>query len=115
MSIYSELTIIIPTFYPGKIINKCLDTLPKEAEIFLVDNGDDQELEEIIKLSNLNIKHFKVGDIGLSKSFNYGVSKSKNEIILITQPDVYFENDTIKNLISTLNIYPNTGIVAINL
>ena len=112
MSIFSELTIIIPTFYPGKIINKCLVTLPKESEIFVIDNGDDLELDEIIKLSNLNIKQFKIGDVGLSKSFNYGVSKSKNEIILITQPDVCFEKDTIKNLINTLNFYPNTGIVA---
>ena len=112
MSIYSDLTIIIPTFYPGKIINKCLATLPKESEIFIVDNGNDTELEEIIKLSSLNIKHFKIGDVGLSKSFNYGVSKSKNEIILITQPDVCFEKDTIKNLIDTINFYSNIGIVA---
>ena len=81
MSIYSELTIIIPTFYPGKIINKCFATLPKESEILILDNGNDLELDEIIKLSNLNIKHFKLGDVGLSKSFNYGVNKSKNEKI----------------------------------
>jgi len=112
MSIYSELTVIIPTFYPGKIINKCFASLPKESEILILDNGNDPELDEIIKLSNLNIKHLKLGDVGLSKSFNYGVKKSKNEKILITQPDVYFEHDTIKNLISTLNFYPNTGIVA---
>ena len=112
MSIYSELTIIIPTFYPGEIIKKCLATVPKESEICIIDNGNDKELEEIIKLTSLNIKHYKVGDVGLSKSFNYGVSKSKNETILITQPDVYFEKDTIKNLIGTLNFYSNTGIVA---
>jgi GT2 family glycosyltransferase len=111
MSIYSQITIIIPTYYPGKIINKCLDSLPAESEILIIDNGDDVELEEIIKLSNLNIKHFKLGDVGLSKSFNYGVYKSKNEKILITQPDVYFEQDTIKNLINTLKFYPKAGIV----
>ena len=109
---YSKITIIIPTFYPGKIINRCLASLPKESEILIIDNGDDVELEEIIKISNLNIKHFKLGDVGLSKSFNYGVSKSSNETILITQPDVFFEKETIKNLINTLNLYPNVGIVA---
>ena len=112
MSTYSDLTIIIPTFYPGKIINKCLSSLPTESEIYILDNGNDPELEEIVNLSNLNIKHFKLGDIGLSKSFNYGVSQSKNEKILITQPDVQFEPYTIKNLIKTLNLYENTGIVA---
>ncbi len=112
MNIFSKLTIIIPTFYPGKIIKKCLASLPKNSDIIIVDNGNDLELEKIIKFSNLKIKHFKLGDVGLSKSFNFGVSKSKNENILITQPDVFFEKNSIENLIKTLNLYPKTGIVA---
>ena len=108
----SKLSIIIPTFYPGKIIKKCFASLPKNSEIIIVDNGNDTELEKIIEVSNLKIKHFKIGDVGLSKSFNFGVSKSKNEHILITQPDVYFEKESIKNLINVLNTYPKTGIVA---
>ena len=112
MITFSKLTIIIPTFYPGKIIKKCFATLPKNSEIIIVDNGNDPELEKIIKFSDLKIKHYKLGDVGLSKSFNFGVSKSKNENILITQPDVYFEKNTIKTLLKTLNLYPKTGIVA---
>ena len=112
MNIFSKLTIIIPTFYPGKIIKKCLASLPKNSEIIIVDNGNDSELEKIIKSSNLKIKHLKLGDVGLSKSFNFGVSKSKNENILITQPDVFFEKNAIKNLITTLKMYPNAGIIA---
>ena len=66
MSIFSNLTIIIPTFYPGKIIKKCFASLPKKSEIIIVDNGNDSELEKIIKSSNLKIKHFKrsEGDAG---------------------------------------------------
>ena len=82
------------------------------TKIIIVDNGDDLELKKIIDYSNLKIKHFKLGDVGLSKSFNYGVLKSKNENILITQPDVIFEKNSIKNLIYTLNLYPRAGIVA---
>ena len=108
----SKLSIIIPTFYPGNIIKKCLNSLPKESEIIIIDNGNDKDLKKIIKSSNLDIKHFEIGDVGLSKSFNYGVRKAKNQKILITQPDVYFEKGSIKNLINVLNIYPKTGIVA---
>ena len=108
----SRLTIIIPTFYPGRIIKKCLASLPPVSEIIIIDNGEDLELEKTIKLQKLKIKHFKVGDVGLSKSFDYGLRKAKNENILITQPDVYFEKGSIKNLINILNLYPKTGIVA---
>ena len=108
----SRLTIIIPTFYPGRIIKKCLASLPSVSEIIIIDNGEDLELEKTIKLQKLKIKHFKVGDVGLSKSFNIALAKSKNENILITQPDVYFEKNTILNLIKAQKKYNNAGIIS---
>ena len=108
----SRLTIIIPTFYPGKIIKKCLASLPPASEIIIIDNGEDMELEKIIKLQKLRIKHYKVGDIGLSKSFNIALDKSKNENILITQPDVYFEKNSILNLMKAQNKYKKAGIIS---
>ena len=108
----SELTIVIPTFYPGKIIKKCLASLPLTAEIIIIDNGEDPELEKIIKLQKHKIKHYKVGDIGLSKSFNIALAKSKNENILITQPDVRFEKNSIINLVKAQKKYTKAGIIS---
>ena len=108
----SKLTIVIPTFYPGKIIKKCFDSLPLTSEIIVIDNGEDPELEKIIKLQKHKIKHYKVGDIGLSKSFNIALAKSKNESMLLTQPDVYFEKNAILNLIKAQKKYNNAGIIS---
>ena len=108
----SKLTIIIPTFYPGKIIKKCLESLPLTSEIIIIDNGDDLELEKIIKLQKRKIKHYKVGDVGLPKSFNIALAKSKNENILITQPDVYFEKNSIINLVKAQKKYTKVGIIS---
>ena len=108
----SELTIVIPTFYPGKIIKKCLASLPLISEIIIIDNGEDPELEKIIKLQKHKIKHYKVGDIGLSKSFNIALAKSKNENILITQPDVCFEKNSIINLVKAQKKYTKAGIIS---
>ena len=108
----SKLTIVIPTFYPGKIIKKCFDSLPLTSEIIVIDNGEDLELEKIIKLQKHKIKHYKVGDIGLSKSFNIALAKSKNESMLLTQPDVYFEKNAILNLIKAQKKYNNAGIIS---
>lgn len=112
MKSYSHLTIIIPTFYPGKIINECLDTIPKTADIIIVDNGKDLELENILNNKEHNIRHFKIGDVGLPKSFNYGVSKAKNENILITQPDVRFKKNAIDSLLNASSKYNEAGILA---
>ena len=108
----SRLTVIIPTFYPGRIIEKCLASLPSVSEIIIIDNGEDLELEKIIRLQKHKIKHYKVGDVGLSKSFNIALAKSKNENILITQPDVYFEKNSILNLMKAQNKYKNAGVIS---
>ena len=111
MSLLSKLTIIIPTFYPGNIIIKCLMSLPKESKIIIVDNGNDDKLLKIIKSLKLKIDYYSIGDVGLPKSFNFGVEKSKTENILITQPDVQFREKSILNLLKAQKKYPNAGII----
>ena len=111
MSLLSKLTIIIPTFYPGNIIIKCLMSLPKESKIIIVDNGNDDKLLKIIKSLKLKIDYYSIGDVGLPKSFNFGVEKSKTENILITQPDVQFREKSIINLLKIQKKYPNAGII----
>jgi len=112
MNIFDEISIIIPTFYPGNIINKCLQTLPKNADIIIVDNGDDEYLANLIKNSDQNLRHFKIEDLGLPKSFNFALRKAKYENILITQPDVTFHNNAIHKLIEASNEYKDFGILA---
>lgn len=109
---FFKLTVIIPTFYPGPIINDCLETLPEQADIIIIDNGDDPELDNLIKQKRKNIRHFKIGDVGLPKSFNFGIEKSKNENILITQPDVKFEKNTLSELLKASQKYEDIGLVA---
>ena len=58
--IYSELSIIIPTFYPGPIIHKCIDSLPYKSDIIIVDNGDDDELKKIISKKKIILDILKL-------------------------------------------------------
>ena len=74
-----DYTIAIATFYPGDIINKCLASLPTDKEILIIDNGNDKKLREnLSKINNNNIYYHNIGDVGISKSLNYAVSKSSN-------------------------------------
>ena len=112
MNIFDQISIIIPTYYPGNIIKKCLDTLPKNADILIIDNGEDQDLDDLIKNSDQKLRHYKIGDFGLPKSFNFALKKAKYENILITQPDVTFHNDAIHKLIEASIEYKDFGILA---
>jgi len=112
MESFSELTIIIPTFYPGPIIKKCIKSLPVTADIIIVDNSYDEELRNTLNEENYNIRYYNVGDIGLPRSFNFALTKARNNDILITQPDVEFTNNAIKELIAASKKYENIGLLA---
>jgi N-acetylglucosaminyl-diphospho-decaprenol L-rhamnosyltransferase len=108
----ADCAIIIPTFYPGKKIISCLNSLPAECTIIIVDNGDDIELETIIQNHPKKILHCKVGDVGLPKSFNYALNKINKEYFIITQPDVIFSSNCIQNLLLASKKYQNAGAIS---
>ncbi len=108
----SNYSIAIATFYPGEIINKCLETLPDDKEILIIDNGDDKQLRENLTKFSKNIKYYNIGDVGISKSLNYAISKSSNNFIFITQPDVVISSSSINNLIKASEKYEDFGILS---
>jgi len=112
MQSFSKLTIIIPTFYPGPILKKCIKSLPFTADIIIVDNSHDEKLRIMLKEKNYNIRYYNVGDIGLPKSFNFALTKARNNDILITQPDVEFTKNAIEELILASKKYENIGLLA---
>ena len=108
-----DYTIAIATFYPGDIINKCLASLPTDKEILIIDNGNDKKLREnLSKINNNNIYYHNIGDVGISKSLNYAVSKSSNDYVFITQPDVIVSSKSIDNLINANEKYDKIGIAS---
>ena len=108
----SDCLVVIPTFYPGNKIVNCLNSIPKDCAIAIIDNGDDLELEEIIKKFPRKILHFKIGDVGLPKSFNFALNISDKNYIFITQPDVILEKNCIENLLIAASRYKKAGILS---
>jgi GT2 family glycosyltransferase len=106
-------SIAIATFYPGNIINKCLASLPDNKEILIIDNGDDKKLQDdLSKINNKNLHYYNIGDVGISKSLNYAISKSSNNYVFITQPDVIISSQSIENLIKASEKYDKVGIAS---
>tara|TARA_B110000008_G_scaffold175582_1_gene175202 strand:+ start:104 stop:1003 length:900 start_codon:yes stop_codon:yes gene_type:complete len=106
-------SIAIATFYPGNIINKCLASLPNNKEILIIDNGDDKKLRDnLSKINNKNLQYHNIGDVGISKSLNFAISKSSNNYVFITQPDVIISSQSIDNLIEASEKYDKIGVAS---
>ena len=106
-----KCTIVLPTFFPGEQIVKCIETIPKIFKIVIIDNSYDDRLIKFIKKYN-NIEYHNIGDVGLGKTFNYALSIIKTELIFLTQPDVTLRNRCLENLVNSTLLYPSAGILA---
>jgi len=113
MNDQNSCKVIIPVFYPGKIVVNCINSIPKNFEIFILDNGlDDYNLENEIKKLNREITIYKVGDVGVAQSFNFALSKITSEFFFITQPDVTIKKNCIENLIKSAKVYKDAAILS---
>ena len=107
-----NITILIPTYYPGKIIKNLFYSLPEVKEVIVLDNGSDSDLKKIISEEFNFVKYINLGDIGLGKTFNYGLSISENENIFITQPDVILHKNCLENIVKKKKDYPKAAILS---
>ena len=106
-----KCTVVLPTFFPGEQIVKCIETVPKIFKIVIIDNSYDDRLIKFIKKYD-NIEYHNIGDVGLGKTFNYALSIIKTELIFLTQPDVTLRNNCLENLVNSTLLYPSAGILA---
>ncbi|MEI7718560.1 MAG: glycosyltransferase [archaeon] len=110
------LEIIEKIFIPS-----ILNNASKKIELILIDDKSplSKETDELInkfskdlelKLGNFRyVKNKK--NLGFAGSYNEGFKLAKGKFILMTNDDVYFSKDSIKNLCKTLNSEKNIGAV----
>jgi len=97
------LTIIIVTYNSEKYIKRCLESLKQykkdmTKDIMIVDNNSSDNTLKIAKIFNINIIKNKQ-NLGYAKAANIGIKKAGSRYILLINPDIYFEKDTIKDML----------------
>ena len=104
-----KFSIIIPVYngekYIEKSINSVLDNECNNYEIIVVNDGSNDNTENIIKKiqrnnKNRKIKYFRKENSGVSSARNLGIDKAIGDYILFLDSDDEFEN----NLIDAVNL-----------
>ena len=111
MNIYNDITLIIVCFNSYKLIQKNLSEISKFKTI-IVDNSKSDEIRSLVEEVK-NIKYIKTKkNLGYGKGNNLGVSESKTPFILILNPDILVDSESIKILYKSYFNYENVGILA---
>ena len=99
----NDITFIIVTYQSDKIIKNCLDSLPTESKKIIIENSNNINLDKELKKKYDNIEVILSSNIGMGAGNNIGLKACKTSYAYVLNPDTKFHNDTLKNLIETLN------------
>ena len=108
------LSIIIVTHNSEKFIRKCLDSIKGKHEIIIIDNNSKDNTPDI--LNDYEIKLLKNRkNLGYARAVNQGIRIAKGEFLLILNPDIVLDRNTISALLDYLKKNKDVGIVGCKL
>ena len=111
MSIYNDVTLIVVCFKSEELIKSNLKEL-KKFKTIIVDNSNSKETYNLIK-DIPSIEYIKtIKNIGYGRANNLGVKNAKTPYIMIINPDVVIDSDSIGLLYEKYLSYKNVGLVA---
>ena len=94
-----NLTFIIVTFKSEHIIHDCIESLPKNSEIILIDNSNDKDLKHNLEKKYNKIRVIVQENEGMGSANNKGIKLCKTDYAFVINPDVKFYENTIQTLI----------------
>ena len=110
--LFNQLTIIIVTFKSEKKIHTCLDTIPPQVDVIIVENSNDQKFKEKIEKGYTNVKCVLTGsNKGYATANNIGLRQVKTKFALVLNPDTKLKGDTIKNFFDCTKEIPDFWLI----
>ena len=108
-----NLSAVIVTFNSDKVIYNCVQSIPDDIKIFIVDNSNDKKFKENIEKKYNNIECVLSSEnLGMGSGNNLGLRHIKTDYAIILNPDVVLEKDTIQEIINESKHISNFAILA---
>ncbi len=96
----NKLSVVIVTFRSDSKIYTCLNSIPKDTSIFVVENSNNINFKNEIERKYPNVKCILTGsNKGYSIANNIGLELVKTRYALVLSPDTLLEKNVIKNFL----------------
>ena len=98
----SDITAVIVTFKSEHKIFSCLDSIPDNLKVIIVENSNDINFKNRVESYKSNVKCFLLNENhGYAFANNFGLSRVKSKYGLVLNPDTRLTENTIKNFLNT--------------
>ena len=108
----NNLTFIIVTFKSDHIIHECIESLPKNSNIIIIENSNDLELKKKLEAKYSKINVIIQENTGMGSANNKGIKLCKTDYAFVINPDVTFYENTMHELITLSSKYNDYSILA---
>ena len=113
MDYFRDCTVVITTFFSKKKLEKCILNIPDQFFKIIIDNGLETENKSYYENKFKNLKYvIPKENLGVPRSYSYGLSLVKTKFMFTTQPDVIVKKNCIENLLKSSSNYPNAAILS---
>tara|TARA_B110000116_G_scaffold257775_1_gene258277 strand:- start:38 stop:943 length:906 start_codon:yes stop_codon:yes gene_type:complete len=100
MSITGQnLSIVIVTIKSENVIFKCLDSIDPKIPVFIIENSSDSKFKNLLESKYKNVQCFLTEkNLGMGSGNNVGIRLVETNNVLILNPDVVLEPNTLEEL-----------------
>ena len=108
-----NLSVIIVSYKSGHVIENCINSINNEIEILVVDNSNDYQLKKKIETKYKNVKCIlSEENLGMGGGNNLGIKNVSKDFVLILNPDVILEGNSLNEIFIASKEINNFGIIA---
>ena len=107
MSISGQnLSVVIVTLKSKNVIDECIKSINKNIPIIVVENSDNPKFKDFIENRYKNVKCIlSKENLGMGAGNNVGIKLTETDYVLILNPDVTLESNTLEEIfIASKNI-----------
>ena len=100
----NNLTIVIVTLKSEEKIFSCLNTIPRELRVIIVENSSNLDFKKNIENKYTNVRCILTGgNKGYSVANNLGLKQVKSKFALVLNPDAVINQKSLENFFSFSN------------
>ncbi len=108
----NDLTVVIVTFKSEEVIFSCLDSIPSNIKVIVVENSNNKKFKEELEEKYKNVNCIIAGENkGYAVSNNTGLRKVNTKYALILNPDTELKKDTIQHFFKTIDLVPEFWLI----
>ena len=108
-----NLSVIIVSYKSEYVIENCINSIDNQIEIIVIDNSNNEDLKKKIEAKYKNVKCIlSKKNLGMGAGNNLGIKNVDKDFVLILNPDVTLEKDSINEFFTAANEINNFGVIA---